>query len=369
MNGRGSRDRQVGRAHGAVRWAAVTLLGLALGSGAAWSAPASGARESAGAARPGAPAPRRAPAAPAPASQAPPTGAKDSAAREDDGLTLKGGQEGTVFRSLTVEGEDRVHVEIERPALSLDLEPETAPGLEWGDARDVLDRTVPDLVGPLARVSAAEPAPYLGRPWLDTFGAGAVARFTPAVDNVARWRLLVADARGDTVAGFSGEGRPPREIAWDGRGRDGRPVTPGLTYSYVFEARDRAGNRRHFVGQGFTVTSYRVEGPAGPMVLFSGRELGTLPSASARDGRARGDAPVPLVLLEAASWLNQTDQVKQPLRVTATARDVEAAEGLARSVVAMLAPLLLGDPSRLRPVAEARPDAPEGGTVTIAAAR
>ena len=35
-------------------------------------------------------------------------------------------------------------------------------------------------------------------------------------------------------------------------------VTPGLTYSYVFEAFDRAGNKRNIVGPGFTVPAYRI---------------------------------------------------------------------------------------------------------------
>ena len=51
---------------------------------------------------------------------------------------------------------------------------------------------------------------------------------------------------------------PPEEITWDGRSSRGEPVTPGLTYSYVFEAFDRAGNKRNFVGEGFRLTAYRL---------------------------------------------------------------------------------------------------------------
>src|SRR4029077_1438196 len=68
-----------------------------------------------------------------------------SAAPTDSGTVLKGGQEGTAFKSLTVEGEDKIQIEFERPPLALDLDPTKAPGLDWGTARDVLDRTVPDL--------------------------------------------------------------------------------------------------------------------------------------------------------------------------------------------------------------------------------
>src|SRR6185503_6872036 len=129
-------------------------------------------------------------------------------------------QEGTVFRSLTVEGEDRIQIAFDRPELSLEIDPSTAPGLTWGDAADVLDRTTPDFMAPLVAGSANTPCPPLGRPWLAEFGAGAVARFSPDFDGVARWRLIVANAKGETVAGFEGHGSPPRSLAWDGRAKD-----------------------------------------------------------------------------------------------------------------------------------------------------
>ena len=61
------------------------------------------------------------------------------------------------------------------------------------------------------------------------------------------------DARGEVVRVFSGEKDPREAIVWDGRDIGGAPAIPGLTYSYVFTARDRAGNRKRFVGEGFEV--------------------------------------------------------------------------------------------------------------------
>src|SRR5207247_365782 len=98
-------------------------------------------------------------------------------------------------------------------------------------------------------------------------------RFHPQAEEVGRWKLTVADARGEEVTSFQGHGNPPGEIAWDGRSKEGRPVTPGLTYSYVFEAFDKAGNKRRFVGPGFRVSAYRTAGAEGPVMLFSGAEL------------------------------------------------------------------------------------------------
>ncbi len=117
------------------------LLALALIAGVATAAPVK--RAPAGARAPAQRAPAKTAAADsvtaAPATSAPAA----KGAEADSGMTLRGGQEGTVFRTLTIEGEDRVHVDFERPALDLDLDPTKVAGLDIGTARDVLDRTLP----------------------------------------------------------------------------------------------------------------------------------------------------------------------------------------------------------------------------------
>jgi hypothetical protein len=295
---------------------------------------------------------------------------KGAGATSDADYTLRGGQEGTVFKSLTIEGEDRVHVDFERPELKLDLDLEKAPGLDWGSAADVLNRTATDLDAPLVGLSAKQTNPYLGRPWLSEFATGPVARFHPAAEGVDHWKLVVVDSKGAAVRTFAGKGDPPKEIDWDGRDASGTPVTPGLTYSYVFEAHDKAGNKRNVVGQGFAVTAYRVDAPEGPTLLFSATELqntaGT-PNPSAAAG-ANDAPPVPPILLEAASWMNQAE-LSRPIKVTATARSQELADALANNVKRALTALVLGDPARLDAVALVEADAPEGGTLAIAPAK
>jgi len=291
---------------------------------------------------------------------------KGAGSSKDD-YTLRGGQEGTVFKSLTVEGEDRVRVDFARPDLKLDIETEKAPGLDWGSAADVLNRANRDLQEPLVSLSAKQAPQYLARPWLSEFATGPVARFRPNAEGVERWKLVVVDSKGAPVATFAGKGDPPREIAWDGRATNGTLVTPGVTYSYVFEAFDRAGNKKNVVGQGFKVTAYRVDAPEGPTLLFSASELYSAAGAQNATAGPGSEAPAaPPILLEAASWLNQSDRLSQPIRVTATARTFELAENLAGSVKRTLAPLVLGDPARLDAVAVVEPDAPEAGTLRIA---
>jgi hypothetical protein len=273
---------------------------------------------------------------------------------------LHGGQDGTVFRTLTIEGEDRVHVEFDRPALDLNMKAEQAPGLEVGSPREVLDRTTPDLMGPMVNLSARDRSPFTGHPWLTSLATGAVARFRPEVKDVVRWKLTVANSKGEAVTSFAGKGDPPREIVWDGRTTNGTPVIPGLTYSYVFEAWDKAGNRRNFVGKGFEISAYRQHGPEGSTFVFSGRDM-TIPTA----GRTM-NAPTSPMVMEVASWLNQSPPASR-IQVTATARTFEQANALSSTVSRQLAALALGDPQHIQPLNQVEPDAPEGGTVKVAA--
>lgn len=302
------------------------------------------------------------------AAKAPETGtpAAGDPKEGEKGYTIKGGQERTDLRSLTIEGEDRVHVEIERPPLALQLNPAEVKGLDFGTAQDVLDRTPPDLTTQYLAVSSAERSPYTGRPWLRQFASGSVARFQPNVRGTERWKLTVADSRGQTVAQFGGKGDAPKEIVWDGRSLSGAPVTPGITYSYVFEAVDKAGNKRNFVGQGFKVSAYRLDSTLGATLVFSAQTLQEGAVATAYGPGGAATRPAPPIVLEAASTLNQSPRVSQPIRVNVTGRTYEYANATAKQVAAWIADLTIGDPSRVQAVAQVEPDAPEGGTVRIA---
>ena len=305
-----------------------------------------------------------------PGTTAPAAKKTDGTAKSEGDYTLRGGQEGTVFKSLTIEGEDRIRVDYERPPLDINLDLDKAPGLDWGSAADVLNRSNYDVQTPLTTLSARQMTPYLARPWLSSFASGPVARFRPNAEGVDRWKLVVVNSKGTPVRTFSGKGNPPAEIAWDGRATDGSPLTPGLTYSYVIEAFDRAGNKRNVVGQGFSVTTFRLDSPEGPTLLFSGTELNVAAGAhraSAAPGAS--EPPAAPILLETASWLNQSDRLTRPIVVTATARSQELADQLAQSVKRALAPLVLGDPMRLEAVAVVEADAPEAGTLAIGPGR
>ena len=284
---------------------------------------------------------------------------EDSRDPVDSTMTLRGGEEGTIFKSLRIEGEDRVRIEFDRPVLELGLDARTAPGLDFEIVRAALVRNDYDLVAPFVNGSAVTRGPLFARPWFDKFVSGNVVRFRPALEGVERWRLDVADSRGNTVMSYEGSGSPPKEIGWDGRTIDGGPAPPGLTYSYVLEAYDRAGNKRNFVGDGFDLPPYIVQDKRRFALLFAGHEL-----ARSAPSNNEGGSTAP-ILLEAATRINQSTPSRYPIRVEVTARSFDEAKRAADLIVGHLAPLLLGDPLRIQPIATVEPDAPHAGTVRI----
>jgi hypothetical protein len=287
-------------------------------------------------------------------------GDQTKTAPPDTGMVLPGGEEGTVFKDLVVEGEDLIRIQFERPELRIDVDPQSAPGLEWGSVQEILDRDRPDLVPPLVGFFAYEHLSYPARPWLDLFSSGDIVRFRPSVRDLDRWQLTVANSRGETVASFDGRGKPPEEIGWDGRTLEGQAAPPGLTYSYVLEAFDRAGNKRSFVGEGFELPPYRLENKEEVVMLFSGAEL----SNSANQDRAGSPVPPP-ILLEVADRVNQSEKVDRPIQVQATARSFERAKDLAETVVDALDPLIIGGRARIQPLNKVQADAPDEGTIQV----
>ena len=289
-----------------------------------------------------------------------PAWAAGSEAEPDSGMVLEGGKEGTVLKKMTIEGEDRFRIEFERPSLKIALDPAKAPGLDWDNTWDILAEGAIDLRVPLIELSAGESSPYLPRPWFDEYADGDIVKFRPALTDVERWRLTIADSRSGEVRSFEGKGKPPKQIGWNGLSQAGTPMPPGYTYSYIVEAWDRAGNKRNFVGKGFGLPAYRIETQEGLVFLFPGSDLGRRNSTRTRTRTA----PAP-VLLEAASRINQESGTERKIRIIVTARNYDQAGGIAETIAGSLGSLLLGNPARIQHVTDVQANAPEAGTVAI----
>jgi hypothetical protein len=76
--------------------------------------------------------------------------------------------------------------------------------------------------------------------------------FTVNFEELASWKMDIFTSDGQKFRSLSGEGNPPKAIAWDGLGDDNTPLVPGESYAYSFTAIDRAGNKRTLPGPSFS---------------------------------------------------------------------------------------------------------------------
>jgi hypothetical protein len=278
---------------------------------------------------------------------------KGTTATPDSTMHIDAGAQGKNFNSITVEGEDRVRVQFDRPELKLDVDPASAPGLDWESVWTALGAESFDFVDPLLERPVHERSPYAPRPWLDSFRDGPVARFRPELSGVEKWGLEVADSRGKTVARFQGTGKPPKEITWDGSTIDGGPARSDLTYSYVLNATDKAGNKRSFVGDAFTLPPHVAQTKDAVSMSFS------VPAESVQERVPEA------VVLEAATRLNHGTAPTTPVRVEVTAPTFNLAKSISDEVVATLKPHLYGEASRITVVTHVDAGSADRAAVTI----
>jgi hypothetical protein len=103
--------------------------------------------------------------------------------------------------------------------------------------------------------------------------------------DLASWKIDIFRSDGQNFRTISGEDDPPTSISWNGRGADGTPLVPGEHYSYSFTATDKAGNRRTFPGEAFTVSALYLTSQEGIWIglsnalLFSPEGYGLMRSA------------------------------------------------------------------------------------------
>jgi len=87
--------------------------------------------------------------------------------------------------------------------------------------------------------------------------------------DLANWKLEIFASDGSKFRSLSGEGDPPKSISWNGRGDSGNPLIPGEKYAYSFTAIDKAGNRRTFPGEAFSVPALYLSSDQGVWIGIS----------------------------------------------------------------------------------------------------
>ena len=95
-------------------------------------------------------------------------------------------------------------------------------------------------------------------PWLPPIVAQPVVVFFPQRrEGIIEWELVITDYQGEEVKGFSGKGRPPDKIEWDGIDRNYRILKVGFPYSFIFTTVDVGTNPYTHVGEPFKVNAFK----------------------------------------------------------------------------------------------------------------
>jgi hypothetical protein len=92
-------------------------------------------------------------------------------------------------------------------------------------------------------------------------------------EELSSWKIEIFSSDGQKFRTLSGEGNPPKYLTWDGLGDDGNPLIPGQSYAYSLTATDRAGNRRTFPGDAFSVNAIYMQRDDGIWIGLSNSSI------------------------------------------------------------------------------------------------
>lgn len=126
---------------------------------------------------------------------------------------------------------------------------------------------------------AATPLPRLvseqvRKPWFHRIITPPIAIFHPIYkEAVQNWELVITDATGKVFRTFSNKGRPPGNIEWDGRDREGSMLDIGTDYSYYATAVDQLGNTSKILGGKIRIPGIYWKEELNSIVRLDGRVI------------------------------------------------------------------------------------------------
>lgn len=94
---------------------------------------------------------------------------------------------------------------------------------------------------------------HLSSPEFANIAPAPVKSFQAQFKNLSSWKLEIITSDGKPFRTLEGDGNPPESIPWDGIGSNGEFLKPGHNYSYSFTPVDKAGNKRTYQGETFSV--------------------------------------------------------------------------------------------------------------------
>ncbi len=83
----------------------------------------------------------------------------------------------------------------------------------------------------------------LRKAWLQSIVRGEIGFFNPFFGReVKEWTLQILDSNNKVFRVYSGEGKPPKVIEWNGKNEKNDVIDVSLDYFYTFQVKDAAGN-------------------------------------------------------------------------------------------------------------------------------
>ena len=132
--------------------------------------------------------------------------------------------------------------------------------------------------------------------------------------DVKTWQLAITDYRGEIFRRVTGEGLPPDELDWDGRGDHDEVLRPGFPYSFVFTIEDSGTNRYQYAGNTFALPFHAYKDGRNLILEVSGHSLfEKQSSATVAEGESRIDRLLREILdapdraIQVEAWAESAD--------------------------------------------------------------
>ncbi|MBI4721994.1 MAG: hypothetical protein HY769_03185 [Candidatus Stahlbacteria bacterium] len=165
-------------------------------------------------------------------------------AKEKEGGKAGGGE-------YVVKGTYKGTIKEKKPMIKLYFDPFDALATYIKKGEYIYDKQLrlnSDMASTLYPIFASD---QVIKPWLHGIVRKEISLFNPVYGqgSVTAWKVFLKDEKGSLFKLWEGGGDPPRNIFWDGRGKDETMMNPGITYFYSAEAKDNLGNVSKVIGR------------------------------------------------------------------------------------------------------------------------
>jgi hypothetical protein len=173
------------------------------------------------------------------------------------------GQDDTQVGDEEVKGKAQLEIEdASKPAF--DLQPELFAPIDsiMNEREQVLNQRTLVVIDSFIDSSVELESPYLRIPTQENVLNREITIHVldPNRDKIKNWQVDVCNAQGEILRSYSGKGKPPRELPWDGTDEQGSEiVTPGEPYNYILTIYGDEDQRLRLAGDPFKVDGFRYD--------------------------------------------------------------------------------------------------------------